>query len=152
MIPAVSQWARRIKVPSSTLMIPLSYASILGGTITLIGTSTNLVVNGQYQALTGKPGFGLFDITPLGLIVALVGTLFVVCAAPKLLPNRQPGPDHSPTRAVHLRSRGGADGPLVGKTIQQAGLRHLERIYLAEIERDGGVITAVTPEEILRRR
>jgi hypothetical protein len=46
-----------IKVPSSTLMIPLSYASILGGTITLIGTSTNLVVNGQYQALTGKPGF-----------------------------------------------------------------------------------------------
>ncbi len=151
MIPAVSQWARRIKVPSSSLMIPLSYASILGGTITLIGTSTNLVVNGQYQKLTGKPGFGLFDIAPIGLICALVGTVFVVFAAPLLLKvRRSPDQTFADTRSFTFEVAVARDGPLVGKSIQQAGLRHLERIYLAEIERDGSVITAVTPEEVLR--
>lgn len=151
MIPAVSQWARRIRVPSSTLMIPLSYASILGGTITLIGTSTNLVVNGQYQALTGKPGFALFDIAPLGLIVAAAGTLFVVIVAPKLLRiRRSPDQTFADTRKFTFEVAVAQDGPMVGKTIQQASLRNLERIYLAEIERDGGVITAVAPEEILR--
>jgi len=151
MIPAVSQWARRIKVPASALMIPLSYASILGGTITLIGTSTNLVVNGQYQVLTGKPGFGLFDISPIGLIVALAGTLFVVFAAPRLLKvRRSPEQTFADTRSFTFEVAVARDGPLVGKTIQQAGLRHLERIYLAEIEREGSVITAVPPEEVLR--
>ena len=151
MIPAVSQWARRIKVPSSSLMIPLSYASILGGTITLIGTSTNLVVNGQYQVLTGKPGFGLFDIAPIGLICALVGTVFVVFAAPLLLKvRRSPDQTFADTRSFTFEVAVARDGPLVGKSIQQAGLRHLERIYLAEIEREGSVITAVTPEELLR--
>ena len=151
MIPAVSQWARRIKVPSSALMIPLSYASILGGTITLIGTSTNLVVNGQYQVLTGKPGFSLFAIAPIGLIVAVAGTLFVVFAAPKLLRvRRSPDQTFADTRSFTFEVAVARDGPLLGKTIQQAGLRHLERIYLAEIERDGGVITAVAPEEMLR--
>lgn len=151
MIPAVSQWARRIKVPASALMIPLSYASILGGTITLIGTSTNLVVNGQYQTLTGKPGFGLFDITPIGLIAALAGTLFVVFAAPRLLKvRRSPEQTFADTRNFTFEVAVARDGPLVGRTIQQAGLRHLERIYLAEIEREGSVITAVAPEEMLR--
>ncbi len=151
MIPAVSQWARRIKVPSSSLMIPLSYASILGGTITLIGTSTNLVVNGQYQVLTGKPGFALFDIAPIGLIVALVGTVFVIFVAPLLLKvRRSPDQTFADTRSFTFEVAVARDGPLVGKSIQQAGLRHLERIYLAEIEREGSVITAVTPEEVLR--
>ena len=122
MIPAVSQWARRIKVPSSALMIPLSYASILGGTITLIGTSTNLVVNGQYQVLTGKPGFALFDIAPIGLIVALAGTLFVVFAAPKLLKvRRSPDQTFADTRSFTFEVAVARDGPLLGKTIQQAG-------------------------------
>lgn len=151
MIPAVNQWARRIRVPSSTLMIPLSYASILGGTITMIGTSTNLVVNGQYQLLTGHAGFELFDIAPLGLIVAGVGTLFVIFAAPRLLHvRRAPTEAFADTRKFTFEVAIARDGPMVGKTIQQAGLRHLERIYLAEIERDGAVITAVAPEEMLR--
>jgi len=58
------------------LMIPLSYAATLGGTITLIGTSTNLVINGQYQALTGEPGFGLFDISAIGIPAAIIGAGF----------------------------------------------------------------------------
>jgi len=101
--------------------------------------------------LTGKPGFALFDIAPIGLIVALAGTLFVVFAAPKLLKVRR-SPDQTFADTPHFTFEVAVarDGPLVGKTIQQAGLRHLERIYLAEIERDGSVITAVAPEEMLR--
>ena len=57
MIPALNAWARKIDIPASKLMIPLSYSAILGGTLTLIGTSTNLIVNGQYQTLTGEKGF-----------------------------------------------------------------------------------------------
>ncbi|PKM22927.1 MAG: SLC13 family permease, partial [Gammaproteobacteria bacterium HGW-Gammaproteobacteria-14] len=60
MIPAVARWAKQLNLPASSLMIPLSYVSILGGTLTLIGTSTNLAVNGQYQLLTGGEGFRLF--------------------------------------------------------------------------------------------
>ena len=151
MIPAVTQWARRMREPNSSFMIPLSYASVLGGTITLIGTSTNLVVNGQYQALTGKPGFGLFAITPIGLVVAAAGVLFVTLAAPLLLPTRRnPDETFKDTRNFTFEVAVAADGPMVGKTIQQAGLRHLQRIYLAEIERDGAVIGAVSPEERLR--
>lgn len=57
MIPAVVRWARRINMPVSYFLIPLSYAAILGGTLTMIGTSTNLVVNGQYQAITESLDF-----------------------------------------------------------------------------------------------
>ena len=89
MIPAINAWSRRINVAPSKLMIPLSYGAILGGTVTLIGTSTNLVVNGQYQALTGEPGFSLFAITPVGLPVAIIGVLFMLLAVPKLLPDRR---------------------------------------------------------------
>lgn len=150
MIPAVARWSKKIKVPASSLMIPLSYASILGGTVTLIGTSTNLVVNGQYQTLTGKPGFGLFDITPLGIAVALVGMAFMMLAAPRLLPNRQGTEQAFANRKQFtFEVAVAADGPLVGKNIIEAGLRHLQRIYLAEIERRGHILTAVTSEERL---
>ena len=62
MIPAIHAWSRKIGIAPSKLMIPLSYSAILGGTLTLIGTSTNLVVNGQYQQLTGEKGFSIFSI------------------------------------------------------------------------------------------
>lgn len=150
MIPAVARWSKQIKVPVSSLMIPLSYASILGGTVTLIGTSTNLVVNGQYQALTGKPGFGLFDITPLGIAVALTGMLFIVLTAPRLLPNRQETEQaFANKKQFTFEVAVAANGPLVGKTIIEAGLRNLQRIYLAEIERKGHILTAVASEERL---
>ena len=82
MIPALHAWSRRIGVAPSKLMIPLSYSAILGGTLTMIGTSTNLVVNGQYQVLTGEPGFELFDITPLGFSLAASSRQFTVAATP----------------------------------------------------------------------
>ncbi|MEW5754665.1 MAG: SLC13 family permease [Pseudomonadota bacterium] len=149
MIPAVHALAKKIDVAPSKLMIPLSYAAVLGGTITLIGTSTNLVVNGQYQALTGNPGFSLFAITPVGLPVAVVGVLFMLWWFPRALPNYRSEPLLDKMREFTLEVAVATNGPLVGKTVQQAGLRSLKRVFLVEIERKGHILTAVTPEEIL---
>lgn len=151
MIPAVSRWSARIGVSPSKLMIPLSYASILGGTLTLIGTSTNLVVDGQYRALTGAEGFGLFAITPVGATVAVVGFLFLLLTANWLLPVRtSPTEQFANRREFTFEVAVAANGPLVGLSIEQARLRNLKRIFLAEIDRAGTVLTAVSPGELLQ--
>lgn len=149
MIPAIHAWSRKIRIPPSKLMIPLSYTAILGGTLTLIGTSTNLVVNGQYQALTGEAGFTLFSITAVGIPVALAGIVFIWLLFPKILPDRSNQQAFGNLREFTLEVTVAPNGPLVGKTVAQAGLRHLERIYLVEIERQGAIVTAVPSEEIL---
>ncbi|PKM11774.1 MAG: SLC13 family permease [Gammaproteobacteria bacterium HGW-Gammaproteobacteria-3] len=151
MIPAITRWSKRIAISPSKLMIPLSYASILGGTLTLIGTSTNLVINGQYQALTGNSGFGLFDITLIGLPVCLVGIVFMIVFMPVLLPDRQSAAEQFADRKKFTFEVAVAhNGPLEGVTVSSAGLRNLQRIYLAEIERNGSIVTAVSSEEKLR--
>jgi di/tricarboxylate transporter len=151
MIPAVTRWAKQLNLPASSLMIPLSYASILGGTLTLIGTSTNLVVNGQFQTLTGDAGFHLFDITAVGLVAAVAGMTFLLLVGPKLLPTRRsPDETFADMRSFTFEVAVAHDGPLVGKSIADAGLRHLQRIYLVEIERHGSVLTAVSPDDILQ--
>lgn len=149
MIPAVHAWSRKINIPRSKLMIPLSYTAILGGTLTLIGTSTNLIVNGQYQSITGEAGFSLFSITAVGIPVALAGLAFIWIFLPKWLPDRSDKEAFSNLREFTLEVTVDPNGPLVGKTVSQAGLRHLERVYLAEIERQGTILTAVPSEEVL---
>ncbi len=150
MIPAIYTWSRKIGIAPSKLMIPLSYAAILGGTLTLIGTSTNLIVNGQYQTLTGESGFSLFSITAVGLPVAFFGFLLMWSWFPRLLPDRTQNEAFSNLREFTLEVSIAPSGPLVGKTIKEAGLRQLQRVYLVEIDRDGTVITAVSPEETLQ--
>lgn len=150
MIPALRGWAKRIDIAPSKLMIPLSYAAILGGMVTLIGTSTNLVVNGQYQALTGEPGFALFDITIIGLPIAICGLLFMGIFFPRWLPNYRDNEAFGSLREFTLEVMVNAHGPLAGKTITEAGLRNLKRIFLTEIERDGKTLTAVSPDETLQ--
>lgn len=151
MIPAVTRWSKRIGIAPSKLMIPLSYTAILGGMLTLIGTSTNLVLNGQYQALTGKKGFELFDITWIGLPVALVGICFIIVVLPWILPDRQSAAEQFSDRKKYTFEVAVANnGPLEGVTIAKAGLRNLQRIYLVEIERHGAIVTAVSSEEKLQ--
>lgn len=149
MIPVVHSWSRRINIPASKLMIPLSYTAILGGTLTMIGTSTNLVVNGQYQALTGDEGFSLFSITLVGLPVAAAGMAFMWLFFPRLLPHRQNDALLSNLREFTLEVSVAEGGPLVGKSIAAAGLRNLKRIYLVEIDRGGVIHSPVAPEEVL---
>lgn len=150
MIPAVHAWSRKIGVSPSKLMIPLSYSAILGGTLTLIGTSTNLVVNGQYQQLTGSDGFSIFSITSVGLPVAIIGVAVMLLVLPRTLPDRKDQQKFGAMREFTLEVAVSFDGPLVGKSVGEAGLRELEQLYLVEIERDGSVVTAVPSEERLR--
>ncbi|MBE0458895.1 MAG: SLC13 family permease [Pseudoalteromonas sp.] len=149
MIPAIMAWSKKNDLAPSRLLIPLSYTAILGGTITLIGTSTNLVVNGQYQSITGNPGFGLFDITLIGLPIAILGMVFIYFISPFLLPNKRESKPFSDLREFTLEVCISNNGPLVGKSIAEAGLRNLKRIYLVEIERDNTTLSAVSSDEIL---
>lgn len=150
MIPAVHAWSRRIGVSPSRLMIPLSYAAIFGGTLTLIGTSTNLVVNGLYEELTGETGFSIFAITPIGLPVAIIGLAALFLLAPRLLPDRVGSGKFGDMHEFTVEVSVDPDGPLVGKTVTEAGLRELQTLYLVEIERGDSVVTAVPSEERLR--
>ncbi|PSF06046.1 SLC13 family permease [Marinobacter fuscus] len=150
MIPAVHAWSRKIGIAPSKLMMPLSYSAILGGTLTLMGTSTNLVVNGQYQQLTGSDGFSVFSLTLVGLPVAVVGVAAMLLVLPRLLPDRKDQQKFGSVNEFTLEVAVAADGPLVGKSVGEAGLRELEQLYLVEIERDGSVVTAVPSEERLR--
>ncbi len=86
-MPIFVRLARQMNISASKVLIPLSYFTILGGTITLIGTSTNLVVDGVAQA-NGQPAFHIFEIAPVGLVLAAVGVIYLFIAAPRLLPDR----------------------------------------------------------------
>ncbi len=150
MIPAVSDWAKRNRFSASRLMIPLSYAAILGGTMSLIGTSTNLVVNGLLLEQT-PVRFGLFDIAWVGLPSALVGIGFIVLVGRWLLPDRSSVIDQQgDPREYTLEMLVETGGPLAGKSIEEAGLRSLPQLYLAEIGRGDRVIPAVGPQEVLQ--
>ncbi|TVQ33355.1 MAG: SLC13 family permease [Phycisphaeraceae bacterium] len=150
-IPAVNDWCKRNSLSVSKLMIPLSYAAILGGTCTLIGTSTNLVVNGLMIADSGMSGLRMFDIAWVGVPSAAIGIAFILLMSRWLLPDRKPPLQvMDDPRSFTVEMLVEPDGPVVGHTIEQAGLRNLPGMYLAEIERDGNIMPAVGPDEKLR--
>ncbi len=145
-VPTVTSWAKRNQVSPSRLLIPLSYASILGGTCTLIGTSTNLVSHGLLQR-AGMPGFGFFELSAIGVPCALLGIVYLSRVAPRLLADRVPirtvGED---VRRYLVELRLTDPSPLIGRTILEAGLRHLPGLYLVRVERPTGIISPVGPE------
>lgn len=150
LIPAIQDWARRLQVPASRFLLPMSYASILGGTCTLIGTSTNLVVNGLLIDYQGT-GLGMFDISLVGIPLLLGSTLFMALTSRHLLPRRQsPMEQLENAREYCVQMRVQPGGPLCGLSIQQAGLRQLGYCYLVDIERDGQLLCAVSPEQRLQ--
>ena len=151
LIPAVSDWCRKHGLSVSQLMMPLSFAAILGGTCTLIGTSTNLLVNSLLIQQGVSDGLGMFELAWVGLPIALLGIAFMIGASRWLLPDRTPalGRMDNP-REYSVEMMVAAGGPLEGQTIEGAGLRQLPGMYLAEIERDGHILPAVSPREPLQ--
>lgn len=149
-IPAIQDWAQRLGIPASKLLLPLSYAAILGGTCTLIGTSTNLVVDGMLQSRLGI-NLGLFELAWVGVPLLVVGGAFLVLVGHRLLPDRGGlSEELDQVREYGVEVEVESPGPLVGKTIAQAGLRALTYGYLTEIDRDGRLITAVEPDRTLQ--
>jgi di/tricarboxylate transporter len=151
LIPVVKDWGRKLKIPASRLLLPLSVASILGGACTLIGTSTNLIVNGWLLSETELPALGMFQFAWVALPVAVVGIVYTVAFGRKLLPERGSAIDlrEDPREyTVEMIVENGS--PLSGRTIETAGLRHLPGLYLVEIERDGQVLPAVSANVALR--
>lgn len=149
-IPVAKDLSKRTGIPVSKLLLPLSYAAILGGTCTVIGTSTNLVVNGLVRTIPGLEPIGFFEIAWVGLPVTVVGMAYVYLFTNRLLPAREAainvGED---PRHYTAEVRVAPGGPMVGRTIEKAGLRHLPGLYLAEIERNGRILPAVAPDEVL---
>jgi di/tricarboxylate transporter len=149
-MPLVSDLAKRANIAPSKLFMPLSYGAVLGGLCTLIGTSTNLVVQGLLQeARRGDPSVPLFEFFTLGVIglpVAIVGITYIVLVSKWLLPDNRTSPalEQNPREyTIEMLVQPGS--PLDGRTIEDAGLRHLPGLYVASVERSGEVIVAVPP-------
>lgn len=150
-LPVVSDLCKRTGIAPSKLFMPLSFATILGGICTLIGTSTNMVVYGLYVAQTqDRDGIGMFDPAWVGLPCALVGISFLMATSRWLLPDRKTnlGATSDP-REYSIEMIVAEESPLIGQTIEQAGLRHLPGLYLLEIERHGRILPAVASSERL---
>lgn len=169
-MPVVVDLGRRIQTSPSKLLMPLSFASILGGQLTLVGTASNLVVNGLYEdwlqmeaatlaitnatlpsawILNGATSF--FAPSSYGILAIILGIGFMILAAPRLLSERVPTKSaNSELTGYEVRMRVEKNGPIIGKTIEQAGLRNLPGLYLSSIERENRVIAAVGPDEVLQ--
>lgn len=133
------------KLNPGKLLLPLSYAAILGGTLTLAGTSTNLIVN-SLVIEQGLPGIDFFAFTPVAL-VALVCCFAVIVLRLGVLPEQQR--DTVQSKDYFVEAKVMADSALVGKTVEAAGLRNLDALFLVEILRGEQLISPVTPEDVI---
>ena len=147
LVPEVSSWAQRRGRSPSRFLMPISFAAIVGGVVTLIGTSTNLLVSGLLDARTGEP-LSFFEITPVGLPVALIGVVAIVLLAPRVLPEtrtlREELTEELRRFVVEMSIVPG--GALDGVSVEEGGLRHLAGVFLVELERGTEVISPVSPE------
>ncbi|KTF11052.1 MAG: SLC13 family permease [Pseudoalteromonas sp.] len=131
----------------SKLLLPLSYTAILGGTITLIGTSTNLIVNG-FAVDAGMAPLGFFDFTLVGIGALSVG-LITILVMLKYLPDN--GKSDQEVIPFYLEGKVQSGSKLIGRTVEENGLRDLKDLFLAEIIRGDERIYAVTPQQIIRQ-
>ena len=177
--PIVSKWCRRHRISPSRLLLPVSYLAILGGVCTLIGTTTNLVVNAKLQEsysvevrnlelmqerhageeeLTKQKALiesirpmGMLEIGRAGFPCALVGALFMLLVGPRLLPDRTDLVEQvdDHRREYLVEMRVTSECPLVGKTVAEGKLRELPGLYLVEIDREDSILTPITPNEVI---
>jgi di/tricarboxylate transporter len=163
-VPLVRDWARKLQISPSRLYMPLSFSAILGGRLTMIGTASNLVVIGLFQQYISKDhawldavGFEapaewvqFFGVGAIGLPCVVLGIGFIMLASPWLLPDRKPIDTVSlDAKTYQTEMVVGHESPIVGQTIEAAGLRHLPGLFLTSIERSSRQLHAVGPDEIL---
>ncbi len=149
-LPVVDDLCRKTGLSQSRLFLPLSYAATFGGLCTLIGTSTNLIINGEI-ARAGLEPLGMFELSWVGIPCAIAGMIYILVFSKILLPDRRPAislSDDPRQYTVEMTVLTG--GPLVGQSVEKAGLRHLPGLFLAEIARADDVIPAVAPTEKLQ--
>ncbi|MEM8568356.1 MAG: SLC13 family permease, partial [Bacteroidota bacterium] len=152
MTPYVFNWGRKNNISPSKLLIPLSYATILGGMITLIGTSTTLVLNG-FLMESKLPPIDPIDLLITGLSVSIIGILFLVLFSSKLLPSRTDIMERFELnkREYLIEKRLSNNSKLIGKSVIEGGLRNLNGVYLVEIIRNEKLITPVAPDETIQK-
>ncbi|MDQ1256790.1 MAG: hypothetical protein QG656_1390, partial [Candidatus Hydrogenedentes bacterium] len=155
LLPVLSSWCRRHQVSPSRVLLPLSYLTILGGICTLIGTSTNIVVNGLLaDASKTRPDLvplTMFEIAWIGLPCAVAGSAYLLLIGRRLLPDRKAILDQVGESIreyiVDLRVEPGCR--LIGQRVEQAGLRHLPGLFLVELVRGKQVIAPVAPDQLI---
>ena len=163
MAPVVVDWCRRRGVSPSRLLIPLSYFHNYRRVCTLIGTSTTLVINGKLAAMQADENLvpaiadrivelDFFEISSVGIPLALVGVGYLMLIAPRRLPDRSELIEQfgERRREYLVEMQVLPHCPLVGKTVQNAGLRHLPGLFLIEISRQAETITPVSPLDTIR--
>jgi di/tricarboxylate transporter len=151
MIPYVKEWVDSKNLPVSKFMIPLSFATLLGGMITVVGTSTNLLLLGLISESSSTP-LSYRDFLFLGLIVTSIGLTYLYFIGYKLLPSKKSATiemEEHPNEYI-IETIVEPPSPLSGKTVAEANLRNLKDVYLVEICRNGTSISPVPPEEIIR--
>jgi di/tricarboxylate transporter len=141
-VPVVLSLARRMKIPASKFLIPISFASVLGGNCTLIGTSTNLVVNGLLVE-RDLPGLGMFELAAVGIPAAVIGALYLALFGRRLLPARESLTSilsEEERREYMTEAFVPSTSPLIGKSLRTAGLVKARGFRVIEVVRDGVAI------------
>lgn len=154
LMPIVTDWCRRTGISPSKLFIPLSYAAIMGGSCSLIGTATNVFVAAEYsdalssKLVNGQP-LAMFSITAVGLPAAMVGIAYILLTSKWLLPDHKTKGDARDARQYTFEMVIDPESPINNQTIEQAALRNLPGGYLIGIERDGERRVAIAPSTML---
>jgi di/tricarboxylate transporter len=149
-IPVAQEWSARFGYSISKLLLPMNHMVILAGLCTLIGTSTNLIVNSLLVKTVPDSGLSLFSLIWIGLPLTIIGFVYMLVAPRWLLPDRQgPVEQLENAREYSVEARVTPNGPLVGRSIAEVGLRSMKYAFVLEIARGERLLTAVRPEDVL---
>ena len=149
--PIVKKWCLERGIAPSKFLIPLSYVTILGGTITLIGTSTNIVVHGMLLDY-GLEGFSLFSFAVVGIPITIIGTIYIILFGYKLLPDHKGFTERIEQDAKEYIAELQVKPTFsyINQSVENAGLRQLDGLYLVEIIRKSGRVSPVRDTTIIQ--